>query len=205
MHLRLTRKLVAAATVLLAAVAGFGLWTAAHASTSYTVTETGAWTMINARFPNQSYWTFDRASHARVGYYNDGTTSQLFRSIFQFDTAPWRGATIQNATLSGNLIHSWSCQPMPTEVHLTGAIGPSTTWNNNAGTWGPTLATVNNASCNDVPVFTQWNVTNGVQQAASTGSPTIALGLRATYENLNANWRKYDENTIRLTVTYTVG
>jgi hypothetical protein len=162
----------------------------------------GTWTMINSTFPDQSYWSYDRASHAKVGFTND-PQNMVYRSIWQFDTGNWRGRHVLGATFSADLLHSWSCSNSTTELHLTGAVNSGTTWNNNAGTWGSSLANISNSSCNDVRKYTEWGggaLVNVVQQ--STGWPTITLGLRAADEGSTNGWKKFDENSARLSVTY---
>src|SRR6266542_4248465 len=48
------------------------------------------WTMINSTFPNQSYWSYDRSEHAKVGFINT-PQNMVYRSIFDFGTDQWRG------------------------------------------------------------------------------------------------------------------
>src|SRR5437762_1265175 len=103
------------------------------------------WTMINSTFPNQSYWSYDRASHMKVGFTND-PQNMVYRSIADFDTSAWRGKHVLSAVFSADLVHSWSCSDSTTELHLTGAVDQNTTWNNNAGSWGGSLANISNSS-----------------------------------------------------------
>src|SRR5439155_15737998 len=162
----------------------------------------GTWTMINSTFPDQSYWRYDRASHAKVGFTKD-PQNMVYRSIWQMDTASWRGKHVLGATFSADLLHSWSCSNSTTELHLTGAVNSGTTWRNNSGTWGSTLATISNSSCNDARKYTEWGggaLVGVVQQ--STGWPTITLGLRASDEGSTNGWKKFDENSARLSVTF---
>src|SRR5439155_9973871 len=63
------------------------------------------WTMINSTFPNQSYWSYDRAGHLKVGFTND-PQNMVYRSLFDFDTSQWRGKHVLGATFSADLIHS---------------------------------------------------------------------------------------------------
>jgi hypothetical protein len=160
------------------------------------------WTMINSTFPNQSYWSYDRNGHLKVGFTND-PQNMVYRSLFDFDTAQWRGKHVLGATFSADLIHSWSCTNSTTELHLTNGINSGTTWNNNAGSWGGSLADISNSSCSDVRKYTEWGgggVTNVVQQ--STGWTGITLGLRASNEGSTSGWKKFDENTPKLNVTF---
>jgi hypothetical protein len=163
----------------------------------------GTWTMINQRFPDQSYWSYDRNSHAKVGYSTDPNVGWVrYRSIWQFDTAPWRGRHVLGAKFSADLIHSWSCTDSQTELHLTATVNSGTTWNNHAGSWGSSLANISNSSCDDVRKYTEWSgtLTSVVQQ--STDWSTVTLGLRATDEGSTNGWKKFDENTAKLSVTF---
>jgi hypothetical protein len=160
------------------------------------------WTMINGYHIDQSYWSFDRAEHGKVGFVVDNG-NQLYRSIWDFDTSAWRGKHVLSAIFSADLLHSLSCSNSNTELHLTGAVDPGTTWRNNVNTWGPDLANVSNQSCHDARTYSEW-AGGGVNNVAvqSTGWATITLGLRASTENNNVGWKKFDENSPKFSVTY---
>jgi hypothetical protein len=162
------------------------------------------WTMINGYYIDQSYWSYDRNQNAKVGYIVDNGT-QLYRSVWDFGTDQWRGTHVLSATFSATLLHSYSCSNSNTELHLTNAIDPNTTWRNHVNTWGGALANASNSNCNDVAggVYTAWNG-GGVNNAAaqSAGWPTITLGLMETNETSNAAWKKFDELTPKLAVTF---
>jgi hypothetical protein len=165
----------------------------------------GQWAMINKTFPNQSYWSYDREDHAKVGQVYDtylGITV-MYRSIFQFGTDRWRGTRILGASFSANLLYSYNCTNSVTQLHQTGGVNSGTTWNNHSGTWGGLLTSVSNQSCNGAAKYSEWGgdaLRNVIQATANSG--TVTLGLRAENESNNSGWKKFDENTARLTVTY---
>ena len=162
-----------------------------------------SWTMINSTFPNQEYWDYDRASHAKVGFTND-PQNMVYRSLFQFDPAPWHGKHVLSATFSATLVHSWSCTNSTTELHLSSqTLSRSTTWNSNAGSWGGNLVGVSNQDCHDAAVYTEWGgaALNDVVQQSSAWT-ALTLGLRAQNEGSTSGWKKFDENTPKLSVTF---
>jgi len=168
-----------------------------------------SWTMINKGHASQSYWSYDRADHAKVGNAGDGTN--MYRSLFQFSTSAWKGKHVTAAEFHVGLKHSWSCSNTSTEIHISSSatIGSGTTWTSNSGTWGASLDTASNQNCHDASgVDTEWNssaLTSGV--ASKAGASTIVVGLRAANESSAASgWKKFDESSgaggARLSVTY---
>lgn len=138
-----------------------------------------------------------------MGFYSpDPVASWVrYRSTFDFDTTQWRGKHVIGAVFSANLLHSASCSNSTTELHLIPEFDQNTTWNNHAGSWGASLSNVSNADCHDASVYTEWGGLASVVQQ-STNWSTIALGLSATDEATTAGWKKFDENSATLSVTY---
>jgi hypothetical protein len=168
-----------------------------------------SWTMINSGHTSQSYWSYDRADHAKVGNAGDGTN--MYRSLFQFSTSTWKGKHVTAAEFHVGLKHSWSCSNTSTEIHVSSSatIGSGTTWSSNSSTWGSSLDTASNQNCHDASgVDTEWSssaLTSGV--AAKASAATVVIGLRAANESAAASgWKKFDESTgaggAHLSVTY---
>jgi hypothetical protein len=169
------------------------------------------WAMINSGHKAQEYWDYDRGDHAKVG--NAGTGVDMYRSMFQFSTAAWKGKHVTAATFSDDLVHSWSCSNTTTELHhVTQALSKSTTWNSNAAAWGGSLATVSDQNCHDASgVHAEWG-TNALtaEVNAANGNATITFGLRAATETVSHDgsngWKKFDETSgaggAHLSVTY---
>ncbi|MBB5867529.1 hypothetical protein F4553_000908 [Allocatelliglobosispora scoriae] len=169
-----------------------------------------AWTMINSRYPNQSYWSYDRngcpspyssVQCAKVGYTDEGT-SMIYRSIFRFPTSSFAGKHVLDAKVSVDLLHSWTCSKTRTNLHLVNPINAGTTWNNNAGSWGGPIAILDNNTCNRARVRSEWGATGAAQTAAANWWGDVTLGLRAGDEANHNAWKKFDAGTALLTVTY---
>ena len=167
------------------------------------------WTMINSGHTSQSYWSYDRADHAKVGNAGDGTN--MYRSLFQFSTSSWKGKHVTAAEFHANLLYSWSCSNTSTEIHVSSAatIGSSTTWSSNSSTWGSSLDTASNQNCAQASgVDTEWSssaLTGGIDAKATAS--TVVIGLRAADESSGAaGWKKFDETSgsggAQLSVTY---
>jgi hypothetical protein len=167
-----------------------------------------SWTMINSGHTSQSYWSYDRAEHAKVGNAGDGVN--MYRSLFQFSTSTWRNKHVIGVIFSADLVHSWSCSNTTTQLRISSqTIGSSTTWSSNNASWGSSLATASNQNCNDASgVHTEFSaaaLTSAVDAAKANAS--ITIGLRASDETAAANgWKKFDETSgsggAHLSVTY---
>jgi hypothetical protein len=162
------------------------------------------WSMINAIHPTQSYWSFDRADGAKVGYEN--IDDELYRSMFVFSTSPFAHAVVTAATFTATLTHTALCPASGVDLYRTAVFGSATTWNNHASTWTPKLASQSGAACDDTPValeFASTALTQQVNTAAGNAS-SITLGLRAPDETHSGRtfWKKFQSNTAKLTVTF---
>ncbi|GIM95752.1 hypothetical protein Ato02nite_075450 [Paractinoplanes toevensis] len=169
-----------------------------------------AWTMINSKYPSQSYWSYDRSDCpdpygaiqcAKVGYTND-PTGMIYRSLFSFGISSLRSKHIQDAKLSMDTVYSWTNNDYGTQVRVAGAISSSTTWSNNSGSWGGVVATANSHAHDKVRRRTEWGVTSAVSTAAGGTSNTLTFGLRAVDETTVNQWKKFDAGTALLAVIY---
>src|SRR6266545_2715364 len=109
-----------------------------------------------------------------------------------------------NAVFGADLLHSWICSDTRTDLHLTPYINSGTTWNNNAGGWSGVLASSWSSSCNDVRKRVEWgsgSLTN-TAQTASNAWGTITLGLKSDNETNHNGWKKFDESSPKLAITY---
>jgi hypothetical protein len=169
-----------------------------------------AWTMINSTFTTQSYWSYDKQDCpapyasiqcAKVGYTTE-SQAMIYRSLFSFGISGLLNKHIQDAKLSMDTVYSYTNTDYGTQVHVAGAISSSTTWSNNAPSWGGTVATANSHAYDRVRRRTEWGLTGAVETAAGGISGTLTLGLRAVSESDKNQWKKFDAGTALLTVTY---
>jgi hypothetical protein len=166
------------------------------------------WTHVNQMAPDQSYWNFDRAEGAKVGYSWDGAVR--YRSFFQMRTDALNGARVIAARFDITLDHSPTGSPTPTDLFQTRTIDNAVplTWNNSGGHWSAYLATASgNAWTNggqpDMGMgFSSPALKNLVQQVADQRTGTLTLGLRAPAEDDKAQWKRFRPDTARLVVTY---
>jgi hypothetical protein len=171
-----------------------------------------AWALVYGTPGNlsgQAYWMGDGDNIAKVGYTNRGdgrNPTVLVRSYFQFDTSSLIGKHILSAEFNAYEFFSPSCTPKPVGLHETGAITPSTTWNNQP--WiGQQLAVPNVAhgySPNCPPAWVGFGATGAVANAAGVGAATTTLMLKAVDEGTGGSdsWKKFDPNNVALNVTY---
>ena len=169
-----------------------------------------AWTMINSRFPDQSYWSYDRQDCpapyqsiqcAKVGY-TTTPQSMIYRSLFSFGIGSVMKKHIQSAILSMDTVYSYTNTDYVTEVRVAGAISSSTKWSNNASSWGGVVASAKSHAYDRVRRRTEWGLTSPVRTAAAGTSSTLTLGLRAQSESNVNQWKKFDAATAKLTVEY---
>lgn len=158
------------------------------------------WTHVSKDFPNQSYWSTDRADGAKVGYSGDVT----YRSYFLFGVGSLAGKDVVTAKVNTILDHSYQCSTSTdVDLYLTTDISrsASVTWNNSVVTtnkWVTKLDTsaghANESSCGepDAPIeFASTALTNVVKSAASTADPQLTFGLRAPNESTTSQWKKF--------------
>ncbi|MFF0964760.1 DNRLRE domain-containing protein [Streptomyces sp. NPDC003703] len=169
-----------------------------------------AWTVAYKPYPNTSFWDGTNfssgTSDARVGH--ESETNGTARSFWRMNyNTKIKGAKISSAHFKVLNNHSWSCTKRDFEVVLTGAISSGTTWNKQ-----PSWSTVqekrsfahgwSSGSCPDD--YESFNVKDAAQKAATSGSSTITLGMRAApgTESDNQTWRKFKATSAALEVVY---
>jgi hypothetical protein len=169
----------------------------------------GDWTHINETFPNQSNWTTDRGSGAKVGYSNWESPTVKYRSFFLFGFGGWQGRTITGAVFQAELDHSASCSNTPTDLYQTANVSrsQSITWNNSSGggTWHTWLAQASgkaNASCGQGNALMEWGNVAGAAQGAANAGGQLTLGLRAPNEGDRNQWKKFVPAGVRLAVNW---
>ncbi|MFB6721197.1 RICIN domain-containing protein [Kribbella sp. NPDC056345] len=165
------------------------------------------WSHVNQMADDQSYWNYDRAEGAKVGYSWDYAVR--YRSFFQFDTTKLAGSRIVAAGVRIVLDHSPSGTATPADLWATRAIDPSVPlkWNNSEGHWLHTVAQASgNAWTGHQPdqemVFTSPQVKSMVQNIATGRGATATFGLRAPDEGNRYQWKKFHPGTAELRVTY---
>ncbi|MFJ3932718.1 DNRLRE domain-containing protein [Streptomyces sp. NPDC090029] len=158
------------------------------------------WTLLYNRYKSSSFWNGqnfnDGTNEARVGY--EATTGGLSRSVFQFQLdRKLHGATVKGATFHALQTYSWGCSARRYNLHRTGAISATSSWNKQPG-WAPVLDHETNGhgyksgSCPD-----KWvglNITSAAREAASKKWSSLNFGLRAANESDTHSWKKFRAN-----------
>jgi hypothetical protein len=134
----------------------------------------------------------------------------IIRSLFAMDLSAVRGKHILGSTFDITQKWAWTCNNggTPAKLWVTGAIDPSTTWNHQPGWDGGHTATApaNHRADGKFGCQGSGNVefdTGGmVSMAVSGGWYTLTLGLRADDETTTAQWKRFDDGTAKLSVTY---
>jgi hypothetical protein len=164
----------------------------------------------------QAYWNGDGDNIAKVGYSDwdqkNGVPSKhpvvMIRSYFQFDVGALVGADILEAEFNDRENYSPSCQARTVELHTTGQISGSTTWNNQPWDGGaitdgahpsPNVAHGYSSSCPPEPVgfWAKRAITDGL----GCGCHLATVMLRAGNEGDDIAWKKFDTNP-SIVVTY---
>jgi hypothetical protein len=141
---------------------------------------------------------------------NCQSPTYIIRSLFAMDLSGVRGKHILGATFDITQKWAWTCNNggTPAKLWVTGAIDPSTTWNHQPNWDGNHTATApaNHRADGGVGCSGSGNVefdTSGmVSSAVSSGWSTLTLGLRADDETITAQWKRFDDSTAKLSVTY---
>ncbi|MEU3401362.1 FG-GAP repeat domain-containing protein [Streptomyces filamentosus] len=175
-----------------------------------------AWAIAYKRNPNTAYfggagWHNPDGSvgtnTARAGYEN--VTNGLARSFFRMDTnnlwntkkdIKWSTFFIENNW-------SWSCEPRPVELWLTGGISSATTWNSqdNSDMWATKSYVVDDArgwssACPGGNLA--FDVTPEAVKAQNGKWGAMTLGLRASNESDVFAWKKFDAGSAKLRTVY---
>ena len=178
------------------------------------------WTLLRKSSPSSSFWDITslgsndaNSGVVRAGYSNYGG-NYTDRSLFEMNLNDVRFTHVNRATF--RLTQRWSSSYCgdPTDrwtyLYLTNGINSGTTWNtswnsNNSG-WAQQLGSskalkfYNSGSCPAGPV--EFDVTSKIQQASAEGWTAITLGLRAKSETDNLSWKRYDLNSVTLSIEY---
>ncbi|WP_181043615.1 FG-GAP-like repeat-containing protein [Actinokineospora auranticolor] len=168
--------------------------------------DTWAWTYVNRKFPNQSYWSSGREVGTNSGYEStDGTTQ---RAYFRMGTSAVNGKDIISATFRANMYHSWSCAKTETQLWAGGDIGPGTTWNNQP--WRRYITSVTAAKKSGgtgdcAPGIVEFDAKSAVVEAAANNYANTVLSLQAPVDRENANdtqsWKKFSSDP-KLVIEY---
>ncbi|MFI1286321.1 FG-GAP-like repeat-containing protein [Streptomyces sp. NPDC020858] len=157
------------------------------------------WSWVYRTWKNNSYW--NTKEDVRVGYEAD--TNGLSRAYFQLDTSGVKGAQVSKATFRIKETWSWSCTKTPVELWSTGPISPQTTWNNQPGK-GRLQHIVTDAKgraeCEDGNL--EFNATDAVKESASKHWSSVTLGLFASNEADEYQWKRFDAKTMTLEIEY---
>ncbi|WP_406401901.1 DNRLRE domain-containing protein [Streptomyces sp. NBC_00879] len=163
---------------------------------------TNDWTTAYSRHPNANFYNgknFNKGGthEARVGFESDtwGTSRSFFTIDWDRDL---KGATVSKATLRALNTYSWSCQARSMSVHLTGPISSKTNWKNapsmNDGNkiGRDSFAHGYKSNCRDD--YVAFDVKSTAQRAVNGAWPTMTIGFRATDENSQYSWKKFQAN-----------
>ncbi|WP_407838743.1 FG-GAP-like repeat-containing protein [Streptomyces sp. DSM 116496] len=157
------------------------------------------WAWAYRSWPTNSYW--NTKEDVRVGF--ETKTNGLSRSYFQLDTANIKGARVSKSTFRVRETWAWSCTKTPVELWSTGPISPQTTWEKrpSQGRW---LDTVTDAKGRPECAAgnLEFNATEATKEAASKGWSSVTLGLKASNEADEYQWKRFDPKTITLETEY---
>lgn len=160
---------------------------------------TAAWTYVNKKFPDQSYWSYGRDVGTNAGYEStDGTTQ---RAYFRMGTSTVNGKDIISATFKTNLYHSWTCSKREVQLWAGGDIGSNTTWNNQP--WRRYITSLNAAKKSGgtgecVPGVVEFDAKSAVAEAAANNYGQTVLSLQAPVAAEDAKdtyfWKKFSSD-----------
>lgn len=167
------------------------------------------WTHVNKKYPDQSYWSYDRADGAKVGLAWDGS-GNLYRSLFQMPTSTIAGTVVKRTWFAITLDHSPSGTSTPVNLWHTKLIDPAValTWNNSGSHWLSSLAQASGHAWTgggepDMGMeFASTALTNLVQNIADTRAGSITLGLGAPDEANRYQWKIFKPATAKIVVEY---
>ncbi|WP_405531182.1 FG-GAP-like repeat-containing protein [Streptomyces avidinii] len=159
------------------------------------------WSWVYRKWKNNSYW--NTKEDVRVGYESD--TNGLSRAYFQLDTSDVKGAQVTKATFRIKETWAWSCTKTPVELWSTGPISRDTTWERQPGKsgarWQDTVKDAKGrAECGAGNL--EFNATDAVQQSAANHWSSVTLGLFASNEADEYQWKRFDAKTMTLEIEY---
>ncbi|MBR7833491.1 hypothetical protein KDL01_09455 [Actinospica durhamensis] len=177
------------------------------------------WTYTSSEYPTATHFDIATSSdYLHVGYVDpdydtDGYESNDI-SYFQYNmgalSSLLSGATVNTVNFYTDDVWSDSCTSEPIDLYYTGAINSSTSAST-APAWGSQLEQLSFAyggtGCAAAQDVT-WNspaLTTLVQDQANNGiskSTTLTLALRADDETNPLTWRKFDQSTATISITF---
>lgn len=157
------------------------------------------WTAVWDNQPSHSFWQTD---HSLGAGYEGYEQFKVVRSYFRFGTSALAGKQIVSAELNVRQIHAASCQARPTQAYRTGAISPSTTWNNQPTRYGLQDTSSSTVGCGSGTDFVGWDVTSGIKTSASENAENSTFMLRAQNEADKIAWKQFDDFNAELSVKY---
>jgi hypothetical protein len=128
--------------------------------------------------------------------------------VFRINIAELAGAVIDEAGFSIVLDHTPTSIKTPVELWTTEAVDPEVpvTWNNFAGSWLSLVATVTGSAYTGGGQPDQELIFPGlaavVQRAVDKQERFVTVGLRASDETNQIQWKKFYGETARLLVSY---
>lgn len=158
------------------------------------------WTLLYKKYPGSSFWNGqnfnDGTNEARVGYEKD--SGGLSRSAFTFEFGSvLHGTSIKSADFRALQTYSYGCSSRQYNLHLTGGISSSSSWNNQPA-WKETLSSQTNGHgyrTGDCPdSWVKMNIKSAVQKGADGKWSSLTLGLRAANETDTNAWKKFMAN-----------
>lgn len=164
-----------------------------------------AWAKVfDGALKDDEYWNGgEDGGEAKVGrcYNREGRCYAvgIARSYFQYDTTFLRGTDILEATLNTTITHGPSCYSREHGVYLaSGRIYPTTNWTNKPEGSLVTALSVGSVYA-DCPGYKPvgFRVKDGIRT-----DDVSTYFIKATDENDDLAWRKYDPGTTNLVVRY---
>jgi hypothetical protein len=173
------------------------------------------WTYTSSEYNTAKNWDISTSDdYLHAGYINSSYDSDDYTSndiaYFQYNLSGYSnlyGSTVSAVTFYTTDEWSDSCTAEQTDLYATGAISSNTSASN-APTWGSqlenqTFAHGEGSGCPAAEVpWTSTALTSTVQSAATASSGTLTLALRADQETNPLTWRKFDQATAELSITY---
>lgn len=161
------------------------------------------WTSVWKAYPGTSYWNAEKINWddddngvARSGY--ESQTGMTVRSFFDMNLQGVVGKQVLGATMRITQTHNWSCSGTPVDLLQTGAISPSTTWDNQP--WLSLVTTawtdLGNSGCSKPDGDIEFDVTDVVKTHADNGWSAVTLALKAPDEGNTNQWKRFRNNPV---------
>lgn len=169
-----------------------------------------SWAPVEKTAPTTSYpsgtaWPRDYIRSGRAW----GET-RVWRTHMVFNISAMSGQTLMNnPTFSATLDHSGACADTAVGLWHTAAMDSSPTWNEMNGGWLTHFGNLSgsaNDSCSaqnsESMAWTNATMKTTLQSAVTAGASTFTVGLRATDETDEYQWKRWTNTSARLSVTY---